>query len=731
MTISIWRYSHLALAVSSFLFIALASVTGIILAFEPVSQKVQPYRSAQFSQLTLADAIPAIKKNYSDITEVVIDDNQFVIVNGTDSADKTVEAYVDPETGKQLGLRQKQNGFFQWATALHRSLFLHEAGRIFVGVTAFLLLLIALSGTILVIKRQRGIRRFFTKVVRDNFAQYAHVTLGRLMLIPILIIALSGTLLSMETLGIIKEKKVTHKIDLDAIHSGPEMKPSEFTFFKNTKLSQVKSIEFPFSEDVEDHYTIRLHDREIVINQITGDILSEQLFSKTKQLHSLGMTLHTGRASAVWAVILAIAAINILFFIWSGFKMTLKRRAGRVKNKYKAAKSNFIILVGSENGNTFRYAKAVHEQLLKNGKTSFLTELNNYTVFPQAEHIIIITATYGIGNPPTNATKFIQLLQQQPQTQQVNFSVVGFGSHAYPDFCKFAFEVNNHLSRQQWAVPLLEIHTVNDRSPVEFGQWADIWSQKAGIPLQFSQEEFQVNAGELKKLLVSGQQSMLPEEPSFLLQLQPQQRIKFTSGDLLAIYPAGDHLERLYSIGKVQGKIQLSVKLHEGGLGSNFLYKLDPGTILTARIVNNQHFHFPAKAPVVIMISNGTGIAPFLGMIDENTSKTDCWLYCGFRAATSFKLYEQQLSDNQAKGKLAQLQIAYSREAEKKYVSDLIREDAEKIADALRNKAVIMICGSLSMQNDVIALLENICQEKNNRSVSSYQSNGQILMDCY
>jgi len=731
MTISIWRYSHLALAVSSFLFIALASVTGIILAFEPVSQKVQPYRSAQFSELTLANAIPAIKKNYSDITEVVIDDNQFVIVNGTDSADKTVEAYVDPETGKQLGLHQKQNGFFQWATALHRSLFLHEAGRIFVGVTAFLLLLIALSGTILVIKRQRGIRRFFTKVVRDNFAQYAHVTLGRLMLIPILIIALSGTLLSMETLGIIKEKKVTHKIDFDAISSGPEIKPSEFTLFKNTKLSQVKSIEFPFSEDVEDHYTIRLHDREIVINQITGDILSEQLFSKTKQLHSLGMTLHTGRASAVWAVILAIAAINILFFIWSGFKMTLKRRAGRVKNKYKAAKSNYIILVGSENGNTFRYAKAVHEQLLKNKKTSFLTELNNYTVFPQAQHIIIITATYGIGNPPANATKFIQLLQQQPQTQQVNFSVVGFGSHAYPDFCKFAFEVNNHLSRQQWAVPLLEIHTVNDRSPVEFGQWADIWSQKVGIPLQFSQEEFQVNAGELKKLLVSGQQSMLPEEPSFLLQLQPQQKIKFTSGDLLAIYPAGDHRERLYSIGKVEGNIQLSVKLHEGGLGSNFLYKLDPGTILTARIVNNQHFHFPTKAPVVIMISNGTGIAPFLGMIDENISKTDCWLYCGFRAAASFKLYEQQLSDSHAKGKLAQLQIAYSREAEKKYVIDLIREDAEKIADALRNKAVILICGSLSMQNDVIALLENICQEKNNRSVSSYQSNGQILMDCY
>ncbi|MCP9751459.1 PepSY domain-containing protein, partial [Ferruginibacter sp. HRS2-29] len=639
--------------------------------------------------------------------------------------------YVDPQTGRQLGLRKKQNEFFQWVTSLHRSLFLHEAGRIFVGLTSFFLLLIALSGTILVIKRQRGVRRFFTKVVKDNFAQYAHVTLGRLMLIPILIIALSGTILSLKTLGIIKEKKISHKIDFDAIRSGPEIQPAKFEVFKHIKLSQVKSVEFPFSEDPEDYYTLKLDDREIVVNQLTGDILSEQFFPDTKWLTSLSMNLHTGRASAVWAVILAIAAINIVFFIWSGFRITMKRRANRVSNKYKAGKSNYIILVGSENGSTFRYAKALHEQLLKNGKTSFLTELNNYTVFPEAEHIIVITATYGLGNPPTNAKKFLQVLQLHQQTKPVHFSVVGFGSRAYPDFCKFAFEVNNELSRQQWAVPLLEIHTVNDRSPVEFGAWADIWSQKAAVPLQFSQEEFRINAGELKTFLVSGQQSMLPEEPAFLLQLQAKQRTKFTSGDLLAIYPAGDHRERLYSIGKVKGKIQLSVRLHENGLGSTYLYSLDPAATLKARIVNNDHFHFPAKAPAVIMISNGTGIAPFLGMIDENVSKKDCRLYCGFRGAASYKLYEQQLSENMANGQLSRLQVAYSREAEKKHVIDLVQQDADEIAGALRSKAVIMICGSLSMQNDVIALLENICLEKNHQAVSYYQSNGQILMDCY
>ena len=44
MTISIWRYSHLALAITASVFILLASVTGIILAFQPISEQLQPYK---------------------------------------------------------------------------------------------------------------------------------------------------------------------------------------------------------------------------------------------------------------------------------------------------------------------------------------------------------------------------------------------------------------------------------------------------------------------------------------------------------------------------------------------------------------------------------------------------------------------------------------------------------------------------------------------------------------
>ena len=193
MTISVWRYSHLALAVSSFLLLTLASITGIILAFEPVSQKLQPYRVENFNQLTLAQTLPVLKKNVAEISELSIDANQFVQIKGSDADGKTLTAYVNPQTGKILGTPTPQSEFFQWVTALHRSLFLHEAGRFFIGLTAFLLLLITISGTMLIIQRQRGVKRFFTRIVRDNFAQYYHVVVGRLSLIPIFVIALSVT----------------------------------------------------------------------------------------------------------------------------------------------------------------------------------------------------------------------------------------------------------------------------------------------------------------------------------------------------------------------------------------------------------------------------------------------------------------------------------------------------------------------------------------------------------
>ncbi|RNL56126.1 PepSY domain-containing protein [Pedobacter jejuensis] len=723
-----WRYCHLALAVSSFLFLLLASTTGAILSLEPVVERSKPFSAGNLEEITLAQSIPVLRDKYPGLTKISVENNQFVLIEGTDKNGDDLKAYIDPKTGEILGKPDAKNEFFQWVTTLHRSLFLHETGRIFISVTAFLLILISVSGILLIVKRQRGIKRFFAKIPNDGSKQYYHTVAGRLLLVFIFLIAISGTYLSLNTLGIIKPFKAGVEVDFDKIKSGAQINVKDFEIFRSINYADVHTIEFPFSEDIEDYFILTLQDKEIAVNQITGVVLAETKYPFSVLVADLSMKIHTGRASILWSIILGIASLSILFFIYSGFAITLKRISKRSKNKYAKEECVYILLTGSENGSTLRYASSVHSLLLKQGKKAFLTSLNNYSVYPKAEQIIVFTSTYGDGEAPTNANKFMSLVNTTPQTQQVNFSVLGFGSKAYPDFCKFAFDVHNLLSAQNWAKPLIDIHTVDERSPADLLLWQESWSQKANISFaEFSDFEKEnqksLNAFTVKSHSNSGD--------TILINFKPSIRNKAKSGDLLAIYPANDHRERLYSIGIVDKSIQLSVKLHENGLGSGFLNRLKPADRFKARIIKNPHFNFPEKASKLILISNGTGIAPFLGMIDENKNKISCHLYCGFQTASSFEPFKEFLSNKLRESKLSKLNVAYSRAESKQYVSHLIASDSALIAENLLNGGVVMICGSLSMQKDILVILDEVCATQTNNPLSFYQSRNQILMDCY
>ncbi|WP_343706853.1 PepSY domain-containing protein [Flavobacterium sp.] len=727
MTLSFWRYAHLALALFSSIFLLLASVTGIILAVDAVQEKTLPYKAENFNEITLGETLPILKKEYSEITELSVDYNQFVTLQAIDADGNDVKAYIDPKTGKALGTPAKKTEFINWITSLHRSLFLHEAGRFFVGVISFCLLLIAISGFVLVLKRQRGIRNFFSKIIKEYFAQYYHVLLGRLALIPILIIALTGTYLSLERFNFFmgEEKAKPVKTELSE-------KAKTVSIFNTTLLSDVKKIEFPFTDDPEEYYIIELKDREIEVNQVTGAIISEKLSPMTAQFAAVSLDLHTGRINGIWAVILAIACINILFFIYSGFAITLKRRSSRIKNKFKANESTFILLVGSENGSTFRFANSIQKQLIDHGQKVFVSELNKFSAYPKAEHIVVFTSTHGLGDAPSNGTQFKALIEKQNQEQNINFSVVGFGSKSYPDFCQFAIEIDQLLGKQKWADRYLDLKTVNDKSAVEFVEWVKLWSEKTGIPLATTPSLYNHVPKGLQNFMVLDKTPISETEHTFILTLKSNARTKFSSGDLLAIYPANDSRERLYSIGNHSGNIQLVVKLHPNGLGSGFLNALEPGNVIKAQIVKNPAFHLPKKASKVAFISNGTGIAPFLGMIEQNKAKQELHLYSGFRMETpTLMAYKKFAGIMIQKEQLENFHVALSREAEHIYVMDLIKRDAAFFMNLLKKDGVIMICGSLAMQKDVENILSELCSAKGLKTLEEYKANKQFLTDCY
>ncbi|UWY27450.1 PepSY domain-containing protein [Flavobacterium sp. TR2] len=727
MTLSFWRYAHLALALFSSIFLLLASVTGIILAVDAVQEKTLPYKAENFNEITLGETLSILKKEYSEITELSVDYNQFVTLQAIDADGNDIKAYIDPKTGKALGTPAKKTEFINWITSLHRSLFLHETGRFFVGVISFCLLLISISGFVLVLKRQRGIRNFFSKIIKEYFAQYYHVLLGRLALIPILIIALTGTYLSLERFNFFMGEEKAKPVKTEFSE-----KAKAASIFNATLLSDVKKIEFPFTDDPEEYYIIELKDREVEVNQVTGAVISEKRSPMTAQFAALSLDLHTGRINGIWAVILAIACINILFFIYSGFAITLKRRSSRIKNKFKANESTFILLVGSENGSTFRFANAIQKQLIDQGQKVFVSELNKFSAYPKAEHIVVFTSTHGLGDAPSNGTQFKALIEKQNQEQNINFSVVGFGSKSYPDFCQFAIEIDQLLGKQKWADRYLDLKTVNDKSAVEFVEWVRLWSEKTGIPLATTPSLYNHVPKGLQKFMVLDKTPISETEHTFILTLKSNARTKFSSGDLLAIYPANDSRERLYSIGNHSGNIQLVVKLHPNGLGSGFLNALEPGNVIKAQIVKNPAFHLPKKAPKVAFVSNGTGIAPFLGMIEQNKTKQELHLYSGFRMVTPTLMAYRKFADIMIqKEHLDNFHVALSREAEHIYVMDLIKRDANFFVNLLKKDGVIMICGSLAMQKDVENILSELCTAKGLKTLSEYKANKQFLTDCY
>ncbi len=709
-----WRYAHLALALLASVFLIVASVTGAILAVDAINEKLPPYKAEGFDEIRLSETLSALKKKYPELVELSVDANQFVALQGFDDSGNEVNGIVNPVTGQVLTEPRKKSEFIQWVTTLHRSLFLHDTGRILVGISAFLLLLIATSGLALLVS-QRGWKVFVNPIRNDNLFPYAHASISRFLLIPIILISATGAHLTLDRFEVFAADKSAHQ----AVSPVPaEIKPWEsFDIFKSTLLKDVRKIEFPFTDEPEEYFTVHLSDREILIHQQSGEVLSTKPEPASKVWQVLSYELHTGSIGIVWAGILALSSIGILFFIYSGFAITLKRQKGSAKGA-KAQEAQIVILAGSQTGSTQHSAHAVFQQLAAAGHQVYLGSPDDYQNFEKATHLILMTSTYGLGDAPINAGKFLKLLEKQAQDKTLAVSVIGFGSQSYPDFCGFAKKAYKALIQQSWAQMILPLHTVNEQSVIEFTQWAAAWSQKTGMMLDTTPAVYRARRIKTTRFTVV---EKIDDDRSFCLVIKPAGNESFTSGDLLAIYPKPE-IRRLYSIGKIGRNIQLIVRNHPGGIGSGFLHGLEPGAVFEAQILPNPDFHL--KENPTVMIANGTGVAPFLGMATQGRGIR---IYAGFRTAGVLTDFYQKFVSQYDAG----LKLAFSREGGRLHVTDLVRRDAVFFAAHLKNGGVVMICGSLTMQRDVEQALNAISLKYNQVSLDDYRAAGQILTDCY
>lgn len=724
MIASLWRHTHFLLAAVSAVFLLMASITGAILALEPIAQSTQNYKPVNLEEVFLMETVKVLKDTYPEVLDLEISPEGFVKASVFTEQGKNEHIFIHPETGEKLGDVLPQSPFFSFVTNLHRSLFLKGIGRAFMGIVSLLLCFIAITGVLLLAQRQGGIKKLFTKVREKKIEQRYHVFVSRWLLLPILLIAATGTWLSAEKFALLPKTELQHI-------PNSRTPTAKDHFFEKLPLSEVRSVMFPFSEDPEEYFELTLQEREVRVHQHSGAVLSEVPFPFVKLASLWSLKWHTGQGSIIWSIILIISTLGLLFLIYSGLAMSIDRlgKSKSVPKGSKLSEAEYVVLVGSEARNTYTFAKAFQKALVHNGKTVYLADLNTYTVYPRASHLIIFTATYGDGAAPGNARNFQERFHKIVPSNKMWYSVIGFGSLNYPKYCQYAITVDTLLQQHKDFKPLLPLTKVSEQSENAFMGWIQDWNTITGMDLQIS--PFTKKTNKSVSFTIMGQTGLNIDNTA-LIRLRPNRKLKFKSGDLLNIVPPNETLPRKYSIAKIGKDILLSVKWHPKGKCSTYLCLMKTGEIINGTFEQNPGFHFPKKAPSVWMVANGTGIAPFLGMIKEGKgiSKKLTW---GGRDSASFHHYQKYIhrANKYNRDPLLDISLAFSQVNSKKYVQNILLEMKKEVAFSLDKGGVFMLCGSLKMQQSVLHTLDEITIEVLDRPLTYFENRGQLRMDCY
>ena len=186
---------------------------------------------------------------------------------------------------------------------------------------------------------------------------------------------------------------------------------------------------------------------------------------------------------------------------------------------------------------------------------------------------------------------------------------------------------------------------------------------------------------------------------------------------------------RLYSISsspKVHpGEVHLTVgavryETHgrvRKGVASTFLAdRVGDAEFVKVFVQPSHGFKLPANADTpMIMVGPGTGIAPFRAFLEERQAtgaKGRNWLFFGDQKRDTDFLYDELLTAWEKSGVLTRLDVAFSRDQEKKiYVQDRMMESAAELWSWLEAGAHFYVCGDASrMAKDVDAALHRIIE---------------------
>lgn len=138
---------------------------------------------------------------------------------------------------------------------------------------------------------------------------------------------------------------------------------------------------------------------------------------------------------------------------------------------------------------------------------------------------------------------------------------------------------------------------------------------------------------------------------------------------------------------------------HEGVSSSYLLSRVEEGEKVPVYLEANEKFRLPENPDTpIIMISTGTGIAPFRAFLQERELKMargKNWLFFGDRNEKTDFLYRDEINRFKEKAVLTRLNTVFSRDHEKKkYIHFNMLEESQEVFRWIEDGAVVYICGN-------------------------------------
>lgn len=388
-----------------------------------------------------------------------------------------------------------------------------------------------------------------------------------------------------------------------------------------------------------------------------------------------------------------------------------------------------------------------------------------------AARALFVVSTTGEGDAPDTARRFIRdVMGAEPDLHGLGYGVLALGDSGYARYCAFGRTLDAWLAHRG-ATPLFDRVEVDDGDPAALRHWQSHVGVLAGVTdapdwtrprygrwrlaqrrrlnpggpgdgaFHIRLEALDAATWEAGDILEVGPRNDPAEVAALLARLGLDPAIKVVAEEAATLaevlswrrLPHDDAVpattpqalvdalpplpHREYSIASLpaDGGVELLVRAMsradgKPGLGSGWLtLHAAEGAEIAARVRTNRAFHAPQDDRPLILIGNGTGLAGLRAHLKARAAagRHRNWLVFGERTAAHDYFHEDEIEAWLADGVLQRLDLAFSRDQDRKvYVQHRLAEAADALRAWVADGAAIYVCGSLEgMSGDVHATL--------------------------